>query len=1537
MGKIIKRYFLIPIFIFVFFFLAGCNKDDFTCMHCGETITEETKYCPYCGEEILNSSDNNIEQCSHNWISASCTSPKTCSLCGETEGKALGHTTTTGVCERCNERQGWTAEEVQSLIKVYDVFVSNIDSADGVDMSIAWQNTSSKTIKYIYFTVEAYNAVDDKVYCEIRDYNVFIGSITGPLEPGYSNLIYDSYDDEYMIDGCWEDCYYNSTIRYFDLTNIRIIYMDNTEVEIGKGWCDYSLSDIPQGLYYTWNDEYNGYEVNYRLKDECTDSTITIPSTFKGENVVAISTGAFKGIESLEKINLPETITHIESYAFWGCSKLKNINIPNGITILETGLFDDCVSLETILLSNNITSIESYVFSSCTKLKEIIIPDSVTSIGNNAFQYCSSLKSLTIPDSVKSIGEETFIGCTSLTSLTLPFMGSSPSSYKGMAYFFESDWSYNDDYILENLKSVIITGGTKIPAKAFYGWHSITSIIIPDTVTSIDESAFDGCSSLTSIKIPEKVRSIGDYAFYNCSSLSNMIIPNNVTKIGEGALGGCANIEYLTLPFIGDDTTLDYIFSSKSYYSAELKLKHVIVTNTERIGDYAFNGFSELKSIIAPESITSIGDYAFYGCSGLSSILIPNGVINIGDYAFYGCQGLEKVEISDNVTSIGDYAFSDCTGLTNISLGNSITTIGLSAFSNCCNIENVVIPDSVITIGKSAFSSCTALSEIIMGNSVVDIGNFAFDSCCNLTNITIPNSVVTIGYYAFDGCSSLESITLPFIGNMLDGASDTHFGYIFGASNSSVNYQKVPASLKEVIITGSTEIGSYAFSGCDDLTNITLPNSLKTIGTSAFSGCSGLTNIVIPETVETIGAYAFNNCIGLVDVNIPNTVLSVGKYAFNGCTNLSNVSLGNSIQEIQEGTFYGCDSLSSIVIPNSVTIIGASAFEGCGNLTSVVLGNSITIIGEFAFNYCTHLESIVFSNSLTKIGREAFYYCWSLKSIIIPNSVTYIGYKAFGDCFDLTIYCEAESQPSEWQYGWNKCSYELKNGTYYCTVIWGYISLDTHEHIYTSININPTCIEQGYTLYSCRCGDNYKDNYVEALGHTEIIDKAIKETCTTSGLTEGKHCSVCNEVLIAQEEISPLGHTEVIDEAIESTCTTTGLTEGKHCSVCNEVLIKQEEAPLKHNYVDYVCNDCGYHYYSKGLEFELSDDGLSYSITDYTGMDSILVIPSTYNNKLVTSINDWAFYNCTSFVSIIIPNSVASIGYAAFYDCTSLKNVYYNGIIDDWCQIEFFNEYSNPMYMASYIYMKNSENTYYEVTSIDTPDSITGIGNYQFYGFENVTNIIINNNVEIIGDCAFSQCNSIKSIVIVDGVTTIGSRTFENCALLESLTIPGSITSIKEDAFNGCSSLNKVYYSGTFELWCNILFYNASSNPMDYAYHFYMLDNDNEYYYVKNIVIPNTVTSIGDYQFLGFANVTSITITNGVNSIGNEAFSNCFMLEDVIISNSIQSIGGCAFDDCWSIRNVYFTGTEEQWNSISINYGNSDLTNATIHHNYTSV
>ncbi|MCM1259906.1 MAG: leucine-rich repeat protein [Staphylococcus sp.] len=529
----------------------------------------------------------------------------------------------------------------------------------------------------------------------------------------------------------------------------------------------------------------------------------------------------------------------------------------------------------------------------------------------------------------------------------------------------------------------------------------IPSIFNGISVTDIGYHAFSRCSSLTSVVIPESVTSIGYHAFSGCSNLTSIEISNSVTSIAEGAFSGC----------------------------------------------------SSLTSVVIPESVTDIGYHAFSECSSLTSVVISESVTSIGYYAFSGCSSLTSVVISESVTSIGYYAFSGCSSLTSIVVDENNKVY--DSRDNC----NAIIE----TITNKLIAGC---KNTIIPNSVTSIGGYAFWSS-NLTSIVIPESVTFIGDYAFSGCSSLTSITLPFVGAELDGISNTHFGYIFGASSYLVNSEYVPSSLKEVVITGGTSIASYAFSYCSSLTSVVIPESVTNIGDYAFSRCSSLTSIVvdennkvydsrdncnaiietitnkliagckntvIPNSVTSIGGYAFWSS-SLTSIEIPNSVTSIGDYAFYNCSNLTSIVISNSVTSIGDYSFTGCSSLTSIEIPNSVTGIGEDAFSYCSSLTSVVIPESVTSIGDYAFYNCSSLTSIVIPESVTNIGDYSFSYCIGLTSIVIPESVTNMGSSAFSYCGSLTIYCEAQSKPLDWDSYWNP-----SNCPVYWAEQWQYIN-----------------------------------------------------------------------------------------------------------------------------------------------------------------------------------------------------------------------------------------------------------------------------------------------------------------------------------------------------------------------------------------------------------------------------------------------------------------------------------------------------------------
>jgi hypothetical protein len=190
--------------------------------------------------------------------------------------------------------------------------------------------------------------------------------------------------------------------------------------------------------------------------------------------------------------------------------------------------------------------------------------------------------------------------------------------------------------------------------------RSLTSITIPDSVTSIEEKAFYLCSSLTSIAIPDGVTTIERDAFSRCRSLTSITIPDSVTSIGENAFYLCKN----------------------------------------------------LTSITIPDSVTSIGESAFSFCKSLTSIEIPDGVTSIGERAFGHCTSLTSITIPDGVTSIEERAFYECFSLTSISIPNSVITIERSAFNSCTSLTSITIPKNVTFVRKDAFDCCWKLTAV---------------------------------------------------------------------------------------------------------------------------------------------------------------------------------------------------------------------------------------------------------------------------------------------------------------------------------------------------------------------------------------------------------------------------------------------------------------------------------------------------------------------------------------------------------------------------------------------------------------------------------------------------------------------------------------------------------------------------------------------------------------------------------------------------------------------------------------------------------
>ena len=382
--------------------------------------------------------------------------------------------------------------------------------------------------------------------------------------------------------------------------------------------------------------------------------------------------------------------------------------------------------------------------------------------------------------------------------------------------------------------SITYNGNSYVVTSIGYGafnWTNMTSITIPNTITSIGAYAFQSCRYLETFAIPASVTSIGDGAFDSCRSLTSITVPNSVTSIGKSVFNGCSSMTSITIPE-GITSLSDWLLAGCTSLTS-----FTIPSTVTQIGDGTFSACRSLTSITIPEGVTHIGEAAFIQCSGLTSITIPEGV-SLLTSTFSACTSLTSITIPSTVTFIGDRIFESCRSLTSITIPEGVTSIGNYVFNNCYSLTSITIPEGVTSIGNYAFQECRSLTSITIPEGVTSIGNYAFYGCTDLTSITIPEGVTSIGNYAFGYCTELTSFTIP--------------GTV-------------------------TSIGNYAFFRCSNLIFLQIPEGATSIGNYAFQECTSLTSVTIPSTVETLNYRTFYR--NTMEVRILPTTALIGDMA----------------------------------------------------------------------------------------------------------------------------------------------------------------------------------------------------------------------------------------------------------------------------------------------------------------------------------------------------------------------------------------------------------------------------------------------------------------------------------------------------------------------------------------------------------------------------------------------------------------------------------------------------------------------------------
>ncbi len=877
----------------------------------------------------------------------------------------------------------------------------------------------------------------------------------------------------------------------------------------------------------------------------------------------------FQNCTSLESVTLPSSITEIPSAIFGGCTSLTTIEIPNTVTFIGNGAFSGS-GLTSIEIPASVTEIASFAFQDCDGLETITIPATVEKVQSWVFRGCDNL---TINCCVTSIpttwstywndnvdfnlgscgGEQTWTvtvsannssygsvsgGGTYANGSTVTITATPADSYKFVkwsngltsttaniivtsdttivAEFAEMSLQYevtssntvqvvhSEDY--KNLteivipETVVINGKTytvtSIGYEAFYNCNQITSVVIPNTITSIGTSAFDGCAKLKAVTIPNSVDMLGWYVFYRCSSLTGINVEsgNNSFSSENGVV------------FSKDKKTLVF------YPCGKKDASYSIPESVTRIGPESFSGNKNLKSVIIPNSVKIIGDGAFRHCDNLMTIDIPNSVTTIENNAFIECVGLTTVSISESVANIGSGVFCYCAKLTEINVVDDNPKY---------SSENGVLfsknKDTIICYPAGKTATIYSIPE-----TVTNIGSAAFDQC-KLKAITIPESVTHIGVQAFRD-SDLRLVAIP----------------------ESVRY-----------------IGDDAFSDCDKLVFNKFDNAyyLGSADNPYFALIEvisrDVTSCEINSDCKIIADNAFYDCDELTSISIPESVTNIGSDAFYGCDNLQYNEYDNALYWGNDENKYiilvkaKSTHITSCEINSGCRIIANSAFDNCMNLLSISIPESVNTIGDRAFADCFGLTTVSIPKSVTSIGKLAFYDCCWLGVITIPESVTTIADKVFLDNNSLTIYCGAGSQPKGWSDIWNPDNRP---------VVWdagsdlrlfiakgaannvGFGKVDGGGAVVsgftTKFSANPA---EGYHFISWSDGntDNPRtltvtsDTVLTALfeAHTIVVDVAVPATRTETGLTEGSHCSVCGKVIVAQEIIPMLNATAVTETA----------------------------------------------------------------------------------------------------------------------------------------------------------------------------------------------------------------------------------------------------------------------------------------------------------------------------------------------------------------------------------------------------------------------
>jgi len=686
------------------------------------------------------------------------------------------------------------------------------------------------------------------------------------------------------------------------------------------------------------------------------------------------------------------------------------------VTIIGSRTFESEKGITKVVLPSSIIDIEPYAFRSCSSLASINFPEGLETISFSAFdgtalteitlpkslKWCNAglridtLKKVTFADGIEEIPQSCLESADNLEEVVIPESVKTISNYAFRYCKSLKDFTFHEGLETIGFGAFDGTALTEITLPKSLKWcnaglriDTLKKVTFADGIEEIPQSCLESADNLEEVVIPESVKTISNYAFRYCKSLKKFKFHEGLETIGVGAFDGTALTE-ITLP------------KSLKWCNAGLRI-------------------DTLKKVTFADGIEEIPQSCFESADNLEEVVIPESVKSISNYAFRYCKSLKEFKFHEGLETIGVGAF-DGTALTEITLPKSLKWCNAGLRSG--TLKKVTFADGIEEIPQSCLESVNNLEEVVIPESVKSINNYAFRYCRSLKKFKFHEGLETIGVGAFDG-TALTEITLPKSLTWCNGGlrSGTLKKVTF-----TDGIEKIPQSclesannLEEVVIPESVKtIDDYAFRYCKSLKKIEFHEGLETIGNGAFDN-SGLVEITLPKSlktcihpfrtqtlkkvtfadgIEAIPSHCLENSSGLEEVILPDSVTAIDNNAFGYTSSLRHIDLPSGLTTISANAFEN-SGLRDIVIPDSVTKAGYDAFRNCKNLRTAVVGSGLTRISNTMFDNCRRLEKVTLPSGLESIGDYAFRNCRSLSEVELDSTSFKIDVNSFRGCYSL--------------------------------------------------------------------------------------------------------------------------------------------------------------------------------------------------------------------------------------------------------------------------------------------------------------------------------------------------------------------------------------------------------------------------------------------------------------------------------------------------------------------------------------------------------